>query len=338
LLAALLRGPRSLSIEDIPEPHPPPGWARLAVRAVGICGTDKAMYIGAYRPRRLPIVIGHEISGVIDEVGEGVEPDLIGAPATTEINITCGRCWFCTHGLREHCPNREAIGISVDGGLAEYLIVPVENIHTTEGLSFQEATFVEPLAAVLKMVVLNPPRPGYHVAVLGIGTIGLLALQILKLYAPRSLVAISRPGSPKARLAKTLGADEVFSLDDVLEFIKRETPEGQGFDYVVEATGSPEGLDIAIKLTRPRGFVMVKSTHGRPATLDITSAVVKELSIVGSRCGPFEPALRLLREKAVRVRELITATYGLEEAQKALEASLRREHVKVQVLVRAPSR
>jgi len=334
MLAALLRGPRDLAVEDIPEPHPPPGWVRLAIRAVGICGTDKAMYIGTYKPRKLPIILGHEVSGIIDEVGDGVEPGLIGAPATTEINITCGRCWFCAHGLREHCPSRKTIGISLDGGMAEYLIAPAENIHRVEGLSFQEAVFVEPLAAVLKMVVLEPPRPGYHVAVLGIGTIGLLALQVLKLYAPCSLVAISRPGSPKAKLAKALGADEVFSLDEVFEFIKRETPEGQGFDYVVEATGSPEGLDIAIKLTRPRGIVMTKSTHGRPATFDITSAVVKELKIVGSRCGPFEPALKLLREKAIRVRELITATYRLEEARKALETSLRREHVKVQVLVR----
>ena len=334
----MLRGPRSISVEDIPEPHPPPGWVRLAVRAVGICGTDKAMYMGAYRPRKLPIVPGHELSGVVDEVGEGVSPDLVGSPATTEINITCGRCWFCTHGLREHCPSREAIGISVDGGMAEYLIVPADNIHVTEGLSFQEAAFVEPLAAVLKMVVLEPPRPGSNVAVLGIGTIGLLAIQVLKLYAPRLLVAISRPGSPKARLAKALGADEVLTPEEARELAVRETPEGLGFDYVVEATGSPEGLDIAIGLARPRGTVMLKSTHGRPTTFDATSAVVKELRVVGTRCGPFEPALRMLREGAVRVRELVTATYGLEEAPEALEASLRRENVKVQLLVRGPSR
>ena len=337
MLAVLLKGPRSISVEDIPEPHPPPGWVRLAVRAVGICGTDKAMYIGAYRPRKLPIVPGHEVSGVIDEVGEGVEPDLIGSPATTEINITCGRCWFCTHGLKEHCPSREAIGISVDGGMAEYLIAPVDNIHITDGLSFQEATFVEPLAAVLKMLVLEPPRPGYNVAVLGIGTIGLLAIQALKLHAPRLLVAVARPGSPKARLARALGADDVLTLEEARRLVELETPEGQGFDYVVEATGSPEGLDMAVELTRPRGVVMVKSTHGRPTTFNATSAVVKELRVVGSRCGPFEPALRLLREKVIRVRELITATYGLEEAPEALEASLRRENVKVQLLVRGLS-
>ena len=334
MLAALLRGPRSISVEEVPDPRPPPGWARLAVCVVGICGTDKAMYTGAYRPGRLPIIPGHEVSGVVDEVGEGVEPGLVGKPATAAINITCGRCWFCTHGLREHCPSRRAIGISADGGMAEYLLVPAENIHVIEGLSFSEAAFAEPLAAVLKMAVLEPPRPGLNVVVLGIGTIGLLAIQVLRRFAPRLLVAIARPGSPKARLAKAVGADEVLTPEEAFELARRETPEGQGFDYVVEATGSPEGLDMAVELARPRGVVMAKSTHGRPSSLNATLAVVKELRIVGSRCGPFEPALRLLREKGVRVRELVTATFGLEEARDALEASLRREHVKVQVVVR----
>ncbi|RLI09808.1 alcohol dehydrogenase [Candidatus Bathyarchaeota archaeon] len=331
MLAVLLRGPREVAVEEVPDPEPPPGWVKLAVRAVGICGTDKAMYTGAYRPPRLPLIPGHEVAGTVDEVGEGISPDLIGKLVVPEINITCGRCWFCTHGLREHCLNRRAIGISADGGMAEYLVVPAENIHLAEGLSPSEAAFAEPLAAVLKMLVLEPPRPGCSVAVLGIGTLGLLAIQIIRRCAPDLLVAIARPGSPKARLARSLGADEVLTPDEAEELVKNSLP-GKGFDYVVEATGSTSGLDLAIKLARPRGVVAVKSTHGRPTTINATLVAVKELRIVGSRCGPFEPALRLLREGAVRVRELVTATYRLEEAREAFEASLRREHVKVQVV------
>jgi len=305
----------------------------LAIDTVGICGTDKAMYLGTYRPRKLPLIPGHEVAGRVDDVGPGVPAKLMGSLATTEINITCGKCWFCTHGLREHCPDRRAIGISTDGGMAEYLMVPLENVHVIEGLSPSKAAFVEPLAAVLKMVALEAPRPGFNVAVLGIGTVGLLAIQVLKHYAPRLLVAISRPGSPKAGLAKALGADEVLTPDEALELIKKETPGGQGFDYVVEATGSPAGLDLALRLARPRGVIMVKSTHGSPTTMDATLMVVKELRLVGSRCGPFEPAIRMLKEGAVKVGELVTARYRLEEAREAFEASLKREHVKVQVIV-----
>ena len=334
MLAAVLRGPRALSVEEVPEPHPGPGWVRLAVKAVGICGTDKAFYTGTYRPRKLPIILGHEISGIVDEVGPGVPGDLVGKLATTEINVVCGRCWFCAHGLREHCPNRRAIGISMDGGMAEFLVVPHENIHVIEGLSPQEGVFVEPLAAVLKMVQLEPPVPGSNVAVLGIGTIGLLAIQVLKLSAPSLLVAVCRPGSPKARLARALGADHVLTFEEALELAREATPEGQGFDYVVEATGSPQGLDMAVKLARPRGTVMAKSTHGAPVAFDYTAAVVKELRVIGSRCGPFGPAIRMLRERVVRVADLITATYRLEDAEEAMKCSLSRGQVKVQVLVR----
>lgn len=334
MLAAVLKGPRTLSIEEVPDPGPPPpGWVRLAVEVVGICGTDKAMYLGTYRPPKLPLVPGHEVAGIVDGVGPGVSTSLLGSLATVEINISCGRCWFCTHGLREHCPSRKALGISTDGGMAEHLLAPLENIHVVEGLSPSEAAFVEPLAAVLKMVVLDPPRPGSNVAVLGIGTIGLLAIQVLRHYAPGLLVAVSRPGSPKAQLARALGADDVLTPDGALELAREETPGGCGFDYVVEATGSPAGLDLAVRLARPRGVVMVKSTHGAPATVDITSVVVKELKLVGSRCGPFGPAIRMLKEGAVRVGELVTAKHGLEEAREAFEASLRREHIKVQVVV-----
>ncbi len=334
-MAAVLRGPHALSVEEVPEPRPGPGWVRLAVKAVGICGTDKAFYTGTYRPGKLPIILGHEVSGVVDEVGPGVPDDLVGALATTEINVVCGRCWFCTHGLREHCPNRRAIGISMDGGMAEFLVVPHENIHTIEGLSPQEGVFVEPLAAVLKMVQLEPPVPGANVAVLGIGTIGLLAIQVLKLSAPSLLVAVCRPGSPKARLARALGADHVLTFGEALELAREATPEGQGFDYVVEATGSPQGLNMAVELARPRGTVMAKSTHGAPVAFDYTAAVVKELRVVGSRCGPFEPAIRMLRERVVRVADLITATYRLEDAEEAMRRSLERGQVKVQVLIGA---
>ncbi|MCD6341217.1 MAG: alcohol dehydrogenase catalytic domain-containing protein [Desulfurococcales archaeon] len=329
MLAAVLKSPGKISVEDVPEPEVPPGWVKVRVEEVGICGTDKAFYKGSYVPGKLPIIPGHEIAGIVVEVGDGVPKDIVGARVTTEINIWCGKCWFCLNGLKTHCPYREVLGITVDGGMAEYVAVPYSNIHVVSELDPAAAAFVEPLAAVLEAIELEPPSPGSSIAVVGIGTIGLLFLQVLRYYSPKALVAVARPNSPKAELAKRLGADEVLTYEEALDFIKENTHEGQGFDYVVEVTGSPEGLDIAVSIARPRAVVAAKSTHGELVGFNYTLAVVKELRIVCSRCGPFKPAIRMLRDGLVSVRELVTSTYNLREAEEAFRRSLERDQVKV---------
>lgn len=331
--AALLKGPGTIEVSDVPIPNPPPGWVRVKVVRAGICGTDKAFFRGTYRPGKLPIVPGHEFAGIIDSVGENVDEGIIGAKVTSEINVSCGMCWFCMNGMRTHCPYRKVLGITIDGGMAEYVITPVKNIHIVDGLTYQQACFVEPLAAVLEMIKLAPPPPDGRVAILGLGTIGLLALQVLRLYAPRLLVAVARSGSPKFKLAKSLGADLTADPEEALEIARTSTPEGAGFDYVVEATGSPEGLNLALRIVRPRGVIAGKSTHGEEVPLDYTSLVVKEVSLVGSRCGPFPPAIRLIREGLVRVDPLVTSTYELRDIRDAFEASFRREEIKVQVKI-----
>ncbi len=318
-------------VRDVPIPNPPPGWVRIKVLEAGICGTDKAFYKGTYNPGKLPIILGHEFAGVVDAVGEGVDEGLIGKYVTSEINVSCGTCWFCRNGLRTHCPYRKALGIDLDGGIAEYVITPAENIHLVNGLSPTQACMVEPLAAVLEMIKLAPPKPGYRVAVLGAGTIGLLSIQVLRLNSPEYIVAVTRPSSPKSRLARDLGADYVVNVNEVNEFIKEKTPEGLGFDYVVEATGSPEGADLALKVVRPRGIVIGKSTHGIKTSIDYTSLVVKEVTLIGTRCGPFKPAIELIRKGLVRVEPLITSTYSIVNGLEALKASFRRDQVKVHI-------
>ena len=148
---------------------------------------------------------------------------------------------------------------------------------------------------------------------------------------PSTIVVITRPNSPKARLAKELGADEVISIHDVMDYMKRYTPEGQGFDYVVEATGNPEALEFALSIVRPRGVIAAKSTHGVKTSFNYTMAVVKEVKIVGSRCGPFKPAIKLLRNKLVRVKELITSTYDLDHTVEAFKKSFDRDQIKVHI-------
>ncbi len=330
--AAVLHEPGDIRVEEIVVPEPAAGWVRLRVLCIGICGTDKAFYRGSYRPLKLPIIPGHEIAGVVDSVGEGVDTSLVGRRVTTEINVYCGRCWYCRNGMPTHCPYRETIGISRDGGMAEYMVTRADLLHSVEGLSDAEAALVEPLAAVVEMAEMKPPSEGSRIAVLGIGTIGLLSIRYLRLFNPDTIVAVSRPGSPKAGLALRSGADAVLTYSEALEYMRKHTPEGQGFDYVVEATGSREGLEMAINLVRPRGVVAAKSTHGSPVSFNYTLFIVKEALLVGSRCGPFEKAIELIKSGKLRVSDLVTHTYRLEEIREAFEKSFERDSVKVQII------
>ncbi|RLG81857.1 MAG: alcohol dehydrogenase [Thermoprotei archaeon] len=329
--ALVLYGPSDLRLEEIDDPLPPRNWIRIRVERVGICGTDKAFYKGSYKPLKIPIIPGHEISGIVDEVGEEVNKDLIGRRVTTEINVYCGKCWYCINGLPTHCPYRSTIGISIDGGMAEYVLTRADLVHIVDDLSPLEVAFVEPLAAVVEMIETYPIPVNANVAVIGIGTIGLLSLRLIKTLNPRLLVAVSRPDSPKIDHAKRSGADFVVSFNEALEIMHSETPEGVGFDYVVEATGSPKGLDMAIELVRPRGVIAAKSTHGAPVSFNYTMLVVKEVKIVGSRCGPFEKAIKLLRTKQVMVSDLVTSTYSLDEGVEAFIKSFDRKEVKVHI-------
>jgi len=331
--ALLLHGPRDIRLEEVEEPRVEPGWVLLKVERVGICGTDKAMYTGTYRLLKTPLIPGHEVSGRVVEVGDGVPRDIVGHRVTTEINVYCGRCWYCRNGMPTHCPYRETIGITRDGGMAEYMVTRHDLVHVVDDLTSVQASFVEPLAAVVEMLEMEYVKPFSRIAVIGVGTIGLLSIQVLRLLNPELIVAVSRPGSPKARLAERLGADMVVDYSELTSIVKTVTPEGQGFDYVVEATGSPMGLDIALEVTRPRGVVLLKSTHGAPVSFDQTKAVVKELRLSTSRCGPFDKAITLLRRRLVKVEELVTSEYPLEKGVEAFEKSLERDQVKVSLVV-----
>lgn len=333
VLAARLYGPGDIRVEEVPRPEPGPGEVLVRVKEAGICGTDKAFYKGTYRPGKLPIIPGHEVAGVVEEVGEGVDESWVGARVTSEINFPCGKCWFCRHGMYTHCSYRRVLGITVDGGFAEYFVAPVDALHRIDGLTWAQGAYVEPLAAVVEMIQMQPPPEGGRVAVVGTGNMGLLSIQVLRLHAPQVLVAVTRPGSPKATLAKRLGADIVTDTGGVERVMKEITPEGAGFDYVVETTGSPQGLDLAVKLVRPRGVIAAKSTHGAPVSFNYTELVVKEARMVGSRCGPFEPAIRLIREGLVSVDSLITSRFRLEEAVEAMETSFSRDQIKVHFLI-----
>jgi alcohol dehydrogenase len=301
----------------------------LSVVRAGICGTDLAIAAGKY-PVKTPLVLGHEIFGTIKKPPKG-DARLAGRRAVTEINVGCGRCEFCRAGVRSHCVRGAALGIHRDGGFADYVATPSENVHLVpDSVSDEEAVFIEPLAACIQITKMAQIRPDSTCAVVGTGRMGLLTIQVLKRTNPRVLVAIGHEG-PKLEMARSLGARAFDSsqVDGAIQFNG-----GAKFDNVVEATGNPGGLEQAMRMVKPQGTLHLKSTHGLSANVDVTRVAVDELRIQGSRCGPFDEAIELLDRKEVNVRELITDRFPLEKCRDAFETAGSRSAVKTLFEVR----
>jgi threonine dehydrogenase-like Zn-dependent dehydrogenase len=316
--ALYLSGGSIRLINDYPRPEPLPGEALVRVLRAGICSTDLELqqgYKGGFEG-----VPGHEFVGRVEACS--ARPALIGRRVVGEINLSCGVCERCQQGLRTHCQRRRVLGIlNKDGAFAEYVTLPVENLHVVpDALTDAEAVFVEPLAACFEILEQVQVRPTSAVLVLGDGKLGLLAAQVLRLTGAR--VSIQGRSATKLALASSLGIDAIRADDP---------PHPASYDLVVECTGSAAGLEIACQLTRPRGTIVLKSTVAQSATLDLAPFVVDEITVVGSRCGPFEPALRALEQKRVSVTPLLSASYPLSRGAAAFAQAAARGTLKVQL-------
>lgn len=321
-----------LSLRDVEEPTPNSKEALIDVTEAGICGTDLSIVSGDYKLKSSkPVTLGHEIVGKLRNeqklTGEILSP---GTRVVTEINVSCGRCYLCHNGLRTHCSNIQTIGIDRDGGFAEMVSVPVDNLkRVPDEVSDDEAVFTEPLAAAIQLTKLCPIDEGASVAVVGCGRLGLLALQVLKLARPETIVAIGRKTGRKLDLARKLGADMAYATDEnESSTLIKSSPGYVGFDHVLETSGSTTGMALALDIVRPRGTIHAKSTHGISISFDLTKAVVKEIRIQGSRCGPFGDALLLLKDKRVSVKEMISARFALETFDEAFAVSRNHDSIK----------
>jgi threonine dehydrogenase-like Zn-dependent dehydrogenase len=240
-------------------------------------------------------VPGHEFVGVVEHAA-GRE-DLIGRRVAGEINAACGVCETCRANRPTHCPNRTTLGIDRrDGALADYLMLPFENLHPLpDSVSDDQATFVEPLAAACEILEQVNIRPTDRVAVIGDGKLGLLCAQVVALTGCH-LIAVGRHAE-KLGILQRRG---IATTTDV------NTVEPESLDIVVEATGTPGGFATARQIVRPRGTIVLKSTYqGEALPVNLTSIVVDEITMMGSRCGPFEPAIRLLANQQINVESLI---------------------------------
>ena len=303
-----------VSLKRLPRPARPEGFALIRLVCGGICNTDLELQRGYYGFKGVP---GHEFVG---EVVEAESTDLIGRRVVGEINLACGNCEWCARDLGRHCPKRTVLGIvKHPGAFRELLTLPEKNLHVVpDSLPSEHAVFTEPVAAACEILDQVRIRKGAHVAVLGDGKLGLLISQVLNAYGAR----VHQFGRHRAklRIAEKVGV--------TTELARKKMPVAR-YAWVVEATGSAEGLRTAVQMTRPRGTLIMKSTVHGLARIDTAPMVVNEITLVGSRCGRFEPAITLLKAGRLNVADMIHDRFQLLDGPKAFRRAAQKGVLKV---------
>jgi alcohol dehydrogenase len=326
-----------LKARTCPVPKLRRGWALVRVRMAGICNTDVELLHGYYDFRGVP---GHEFVGTVEKVrGGGSEKKRwVGQRVCGEINISCralGRrpvCDFCRRGLKTHCVRRTVLGIiGHPGAYAEYLTLPLENLHAVpDAVPDEQAVFVEPLAAACEILEQVDVKDVREAAVLGDGKLAQLIARVLRAAIPR--IVMFGKHEKKLALARLAGIVTKRVRGDASD-LKRVR---EKYRMVVEATGSPTGLTLAQQMTEPRGTLILKSTFHGAARVETWPIVVKEITVVGSRCGPFGEAIALLRAGKVDPTPLVTRIFPLSEAPEAMRFAQKSGVMKVLLKKEAP--
>ena len=286
----------------------------VKVDLAGICGTDLEIIQGYMKYSG---ILGHEFVGTVEKSNN---PKLIGKRVVGEINAGCGKCNSCEKGLERHCPNRTVLGIlKRNGAFAEFLSLPEKNLHVIpDSITDKQAVFVEPLAAAFEINEQVSLQPQWNVAVVGDGKLAQLIIQVLKLTCSN----ITCFGKHKSKLEGLVNGGikikiGIGSMDE------------QSFDLVIEATGSNSGFSDSIKLIKPRGIVVLKSTIASKKNLDLTPTVVNEITLIGSRCGLFKPAIDALANGIISVDSMMDSVFPLDEFLEAIEHAKKPNTMKV---------
>ncbi|MGD8718692.1 MAG: alcohol dehydrogenase catalytic domain-containing protein [Candidatus Zixiibacteriota bacterium] len=284
--------------ESYEKPKPERDEAIIEVTYAGVCDTDIQLAGGYLSFSGVP---GHEFVGVVD-AGPG---DWVGKRVVGEINCPCDMCGHCMKGMGNHCEYRTVLGIDGrDGCFAEFLSLPAVNLHEVpEGIPDEKAVFTEPLAAALNVVELNHVAPTHEIAVMGDGKLGLLVAQVLSLTGAPVVVVGHHPGR----------TDELARMGRPVPILKPDEVPERHYDVVVECTGVADGLEHALRYVGPRGKVVFKTTMADPYNVDLAPAVINEVELVGNRCGPFKPALKLLAEGLIDPTPLIEEVHSFED-------------------------
>ena len=303
-----------ISLRDVPQPKKP-SEALIKIRKAGICSTDLELVKGYYPYAG---ILGHEFVG---EVIDAPDKKWIGARVVGDINAVCGKCEACLNGRPTHCESRTVLGIvNRDGVFAEYATLPIENLHRVpDSVPDEMAVFTEPLAAALEIQQQIHIQPTDRVLVIGAGRLGQLIAQTLALTGC-DLHVVARHS-----LQQNLLTARGIRITSEAEIQPRK------WDIVVEVTGSFDGFNLARRAIRPRGTLVMKSTYKGDMNVNFSSIVVDEITVIGSRCGPFEPALRLMEKREVDPTVLIAEEYNLKDALKAFEKAAQPGVLKVLV-------
>lgn len=304
---------------NYPMPVPQKGEALIKVNTIGICNTDYEITLGYMGYKG---ILGHEFTGVVEKAEN---KDLIGKRVVGEINCGCGQCDWCAQGLERHCFNRSTLGIwQREGCFAEYVCLPEKNLLAIpDNVTDEEAVFVEPLAAALEILEQVHIPPYKRVIVLGDGKLGLIIA--LALNAAGLDITLVGKHEEKLNIAKAEGVKT-----ELLNNLKIE----KAYDFVVEATGSITGFETSLALTKPRGTLILKSTIAASKEFNLAPIVIDEITVLGSRCGQFAPALRMLEQKRIDVKPLISDIYAIDDSIEAFERNKEKSSVKVLVKVK----
>ena len=284
-------------------PDPKFNETLVQVNLAGICGTDLEILNGYMKYSG---ILGHEFVGTVVKSNN---PNLIGKRVVGEINAGCTKCDFCIRGMERHCPSRTVLGIlKRDGAFAEFLSLPEKNLHVIpDSISDEQAVFVEPLAAAFEINEQISLKPEWNVAVVGDGRLAQLIIQVIKLTCSN----ITCFGKHESKL-------EGLVQSGIKIKIGIESTDEKLFDLVVEATGSNSGFVDTMKLVKPRGIVILKSTIASRENLDLTPTIINEITLIGSRCGLFKPAIDALASGIISVNSMIDSTFPLEKFEDAI--------------------
>ena len=306
---------QSLEFRDaLALPVPQPNEALIKVLVAGICGTDLQLTKGYYPFNGIP---GHEFVGEVIDAPEA--PHFIGKRVAGEINIGCGHCALCHCGLSRHCSQRRVLGIkNHNGAFAEYLTLPVTNLHVIpESIDDEKAVFIEPIAAAAHILDQVAIGPHSKVLIIGAGRLGLLIAQVVKT-TQCQLQVIARHEKQR----------QILKQFEITAISEHQLPLGEA-DVVIEASGSPDGLQAAVNTVKPTGSIVLKSTYTGETRLNFSHIVVNEISLIGSRCGPFQAAIALLQEGRIDPTPLISERFRFHDAKQAFESAAQPGGLKV---------
>jgi 2-desacetyl-2-hydroxyethyl bacteriochlorophyllide A dehydrogenase len=333
--ACVIEGPRRAAVREVPIPAPGPGEVLIRVERAGICGTDVHIYKGEY-VSPYPVIPGHEFSGTIAGLGEGADQFRIGDRVTAEPNIHCGRCTYCLSHRGNHCESWQAVGVTRNGAMAEYVTVPVGNVfRLPDGMSFAEGAFIEPLACVVHAMNRLQPAPGARTLLFGAGAMGQQLIQAL-VHAGVSDLAVIDISEGKLAMAAEWGATRTFLSGqyDEAELLE-DFP--RGFDIVVDATGIPKVIEQALKYLGPAGKYLQFGVTARTAAIQLSpfDLFQRDWTLIGSMAtnNTFQQALQWAKAKRIRLEPLVTSVIGLDDLPHLFEHGARPDDLKVQIQI-----